>query len=323
MRAAWRPARVTCWCFSAAIPADVLERIPADLRGRACICAKCAAPDNAPDKGRAKGVVALVIAFLLLAASPQGLVQSGVGTITGVVRDQANGVMPGAVITVTAADAAPRKVTANADGRYRVADLPAGVYRVRAELAGFRPSPAETVTVAGSGTVELHFALRIGFLEIADYVLPAGGARGALQKADVVLHLRITERLGPRVLPPCECTIDTLHRAQIIGVFKNTGPELVTGGTLTFHQDQAGEWVEDGRTYRGQFAPYRTGDELIGLFSRDDAGRLSELAGPHYLSRIANGRVKVPPYFSDAASGMTEDMGLDAFIAALKRLLAS
>ena len=161
-----------CWCFSAVIPSDVLERIPADLRGRACICAKCAAPDNAPDKGRAKGVVALVIAFLLLAASPQGLVQSGVGTITGVVRDQASGVMPGAVITVTAADAAPRKVSANADGRYRVADLPTGVYRVRAELAGFRPSPAETVTVAGSGTVELHFALRIGFLEIADYVLP-------------------------------------------------------------------------------------------------------------------------------------------------------
>ena len=41
------------------------------------------------------------------------------------------------------------------------------------------------------------------------------------------------------------------------------------------------------------------------------------------MSRIANGRVKVPPYFRDAASGMTEDMSLDAFIAALKRLLAS
>ncbi len=132
--------------------------------------------------------------------------------------------------------------------------------------------------------------------------------------------LRITETLGPRVLPPCECTIDTLHRAQIVGVFKNTGPELVTGGTITFHQDQAGEWVEDGRTYRGQFAPYRAGDELIGLFSRDDAGRLSELAGPHYIvSRCRRTREGSAVF----RVGVTEDMSLDAFIAALKRLLAS
>lgn len=33
----------TCWCFSAAVPAEVVERVPAEQRGVVCVCAKCAA----------------------------------------------------------------------------------------------------------------------------------------------------------------------------------------------------------------------------------------------------------------------------------------
>jgi hypothetical protein len=32
----------TCWCMTAAIPRDVLERVPADAQRRQCICARCA-----------------------------------------------------------------------------------------------------------------------------------------------------------------------------------------------------------------------------------------------------------------------------------------
>jgi hypothetical protein len=33
---------VDCWCSTARIPADVLARIPAEQRLRACVCARCA-----------------------------------------------------------------------------------------------------------------------------------------------------------------------------------------------------------------------------------------------------------------------------------------
>ncbi|MBA2965658.1 hypothetical protein GON04_14265 [Ramlibacter sp. MAH-25] len=33
-----------CWCTGASFPPDLLDRIPAADRGRACICAACAAP---------------------------------------------------------------------------------------------------------------------------------------------------------------------------------------------------------------------------------------------------------------------------------------
>ncbi|PKM00107.1 MAG: DNA or RNA helicase of superfamily II [Gammaproteobacteria bacterium HGW-Gammaproteobacteria-9] len=39
-----------CWCFSANIADDALERIPAALRNRACICPRCAGGETAnPD----------------------------------------------------------------------------------------------------------------------------------------------------------------------------------------------------------------------------------------------------------------------------------
>jgi hypothetical protein len=32
----------TCWCFTASVPAEVIERIPAEQRDRACVCRACA-----------------------------------------------------------------------------------------------------------------------------------------------------------------------------------------------------------------------------------------------------------------------------------------
>jgi hypothetical protein len=33
----------TCWCFHEHIPAEVIERVPAEARDRACVCQGCAA----------------------------------------------------------------------------------------------------------------------------------------------------------------------------------------------------------------------------------------------------------------------------------------
>ena len=35
-------AQQLCWCMSATIAQDALERIPAALRNRACLCPRCA-----------------------------------------------------------------------------------------------------------------------------------------------------------------------------------------------------------------------------------------------------------------------------------------
>lgn len=38
-----------CWCLSAAFGPDLLARVPAEARGRACICAACAAAQAAAE----------------------------------------------------------------------------------------------------------------------------------------------------------------------------------------------------------------------------------------------------------------------------------
>jgi hypothetical protein len=35
--------KAECWCFSAKIPQESLERIPAEAKNVACICPRCAA----------------------------------------------------------------------------------------------------------------------------------------------------------------------------------------------------------------------------------------------------------------------------------------
>ena len=37
-----------CWCYSAAIPNEVLERVPQAAKGVACVCRNCAANRASP-----------------------------------------------------------------------------------------------------------------------------------------------------------------------------------------------------------------------------------------------------------------------------------
>ncbi|WP_437650754.1 cysteine-rich CWC family protein [Sorangium sp. So ce362] len=42
MRAGWPGGAPTCWCFEVSIPAAVLDRVPQEARGVACVCRACA-----------------------------------------------------------------------------------------------------------------------------------------------------------------------------------------------------------------------------------------------------------------------------------------
>ena len=37
----------SCWCFHATIPPEVIERVPAEARGVACVCQGCASGEPA------------------------------------------------------------------------------------------------------------------------------------------------------------------------------------------------------------------------------------------------------------------------------------
>ena len=92
--------------------------------------------------------LALLIAGIL--SSARETPAQVTGSIYGVVRDASGGVLPGATVTATSPALQRESVSAvtNDAGAYRLPLLPAGIYAVRVELAGFSPLSRTEIPVA-------------------------------------------------------------------------------------------------------------------------------------------------------------------------------
>ena len=101
---------------------------------------------------------------LLLSLAPVALAgQATTGSISGLATDESKAVMPGVTITVTnPATGLSRTQVTDTDGRYRVLNLPPGIYTVTAELQGFAPVARENITVEISRDVVADMQLKIG-----------------------------------------------------------------------------------------------------------------------------------------------------------------
>src|SRR6266705_3642929 len=93
------------------------------------------------------GVALMIVALMVLAAAP-GRAQTFRGTILGTVTDATGGVVPGAMVTVRNVDTGLlRNTETQADGSYRVPELPIGTYDVSVEKSGFQTSVTNGVKV--------------------------------------------------------------------------------------------------------------------------------------------------------------------------------
>jgi hypothetical protein len=112
---------------------------------------------------RFKNVLLLLTFALisLLTTVPPALAQSETGRITGTVTDPTNLVVPGATITLTSTTTGTvRETTSDAAGRYVIANVPAGSYTLKAELAGFAPQTSNVIVTVGS-SVSVDNQLRV------------------------------------------------------------------------------------------------------------------------------------------------------------------
>lgn len=134
--------------------------------------------------------------------------------LEGRVLDASGASIPNAAVTVTDPDRGLSiTVRAAADGRYHVGPLPAGVYRVVSEAAGFRAEVIEQLTID------------VGRVVVRDFTLAVGGrAENVIVRSDVPLVERATATVG---------TVVTEHTIDAIPLngrhFMDLGP-LVPGG---------------------------------------------------------------------------------------------
>src|SRR5947209_8397189 len=74
--------------------------------------------------------------------------RSGNGAITGTVKDDTGGVIPGATITVSTEKGTVQTVQSGADGTYTFRGLPPGAYSVSATYSGLQQEGATAITLA-------------------------------------------------------------------------------------------------------------------------------------------------------------------------------
>src|SRR6185436_15976276 len=83
-------------------------------------------------------VLLLVAALLLAPAGAMAQARLTGADVSGTVTDESGAAVPGAVVTVTSVDTnVSRTATTDTRGRYLVAALPPGAYRIAVEAKGF------------------------------------------------------------------------------------------------------------------------------------------------------------------------------------------
>lgn len=146
----------------------------------------------------------------------------------------------------------------------------------------------------------------------------ADGIVGALRDANVVLHLEITNSLGPRLLRG-ESIVGTRFVAKAISVVKTDRP-ITAGSTVAFDQRFAGRFVVDGRPLIGLEQPYETG-AYIAFLRRSPDATLEDFAGESYMFPVSKGFVVIPEPGRLAEAGLRRNMPLEECLAALRKLV--
>jgi Carboxypeptidase regulatory-like domain len=110
-----------------------------------------------------KGRILLLLVAAFVGSPCLALAQaSGTGSVIGRIADSSGAVLPGVSVTLKSPEALGQFTgVTDAQGLYRVSNLPPATYEARAELQGFQTS-VQKITVRLGATITADFALAIG-----------------------------------------------------------------------------------------------------------------------------------------------------------------
>src|SRR5262249_20848612 len=101
----------------------------------------------------------LLLAFLSSGAWAQGIF----ATLTGIVTDPSQSVVPNAKVTLRdVGSGSERQTVTNSEGYYTFASVPVGTYSLVVEGQGFQTYKADGITLGGSEKRNLNVALVVG-----------------------------------------------------------------------------------------------------------------------------------------------------------------
>jgi len=131
----------------------------------------------------------LAVAALLVLAPAAAFAQEG--QIAGSVRDSSDALMPGVTVEVTSPALIEKIRTAvtDANGQYRITNLPVGTYKVTFSLAGFAKQERDGVVLTSGFTAPINATMSVGQIS-ETVVVSATAAVVDVQNAREVINLQ-------------------------------------------------------------------------------------------------------------------------------------
>ena len=107
-----------------------------------------------------KRMVKALTLFLALVAVPAAT-QTLVGSVTGTVKDQQGGALPGVTVSLIG-KTGTKTTTTETDGTYRFSAVDPGSYSVQANMSGFSTQKQDNIAVSVGKAVAADFSMRVG-----------------------------------------------------------------------------------------------------------------------------------------------------------------
>jgi hypothetical protein len=182
-----------------------------------------------------KAVLILMFALLLPSAA------FAQGTLTGTVRDESGGVLPGVTVEASSPALIEKVRTAQTDGagQYRITGLNPGTYSLTFQLSGFNIVKREGIELSGTATLTIPIDMRVGAL--AETVTVTGETPVVdvqTARRETVLSADVIETI------PGNRSVGTLLNA-VPGLVVNDGA-LAASPTMTFFAARGGN-INEGR----------------------------------------------------------------------------
>ena len=148
--------------------------------------------------------------FLLTAGAAWA---QGTAQLSGTVRDEGGGVLPGVTITVTQTNTGLTRTTVtDGDGSYLLTNLPIGPYQLEVALQGFRTYVQTGIVLQVGGTPTVNAVLGVGSLEESVTVVRT---RPVLVCVTVTVTPGSTPPLSSRTVPP-SCAVACAQAAPAV-----------------------------------------------------------------------------------------------------------
>jgi hypothetical protein len=110
----------------------------------------------------ARVLVVCFVAILLEGTFQKLLAQSDLGRISGFINDPSGAAVPNAKVTVRNQSGVERQATTNESGYYVITNIPAGVYTMTAEAAGFQKFEATNNKLDPAADLFIRATLTVG-----------------------------------------------------------------------------------------------------------------------------------------------------------------